>query len=106
MEFRWNCFCPQEYVAPLIISVTGGNSIDSVVFAASQLPVNLEFSGNYESIDGLFDLIQGAIDRPAFHISVKYHADLGYPLSAAIDYDQRIADEEMGFQVGAVIQLR
>ena len=106
MEFHWNCFCPQEYVAPLIISVTSGDTIDSVVFAASQLPVDLKFSGNYESIDGLFDLIQGAIDRPAFHISVKYHAELGYPLSAFIDYDRRIADEEMGFQVGAVTKLQ
>ncbi len=106
MEFRWNCFCPQEYVAPLIISVTGGNSIDSVVFAESKLPVDRKFSADYSSIDGLFDLIQGAIDRPAFHISVKYHAELGYPLSAFIDYDRRIADEEKGFQVGSVTKFQ
>ena len=102
MEFRWNCFCTPDYVAPVILSVTRGDIIDSVVFAENKLPVDRKFSADYSSIDGLFDLIQGAIDRPAFHIAVKYHAELGYPLSAAIDYDRRIADEEKGFQVGAV----
>ena len=106
MEFRWNCFCPPEYVAPVIITVTRGDTIDSVAFAEGTLPWNRKFPPDYPSIAGLFDLIQGAIDRPAFHISVIYHAELGYPLSAAIDYDQRIADEEKGFQVGAVTKLK
>ncbi len=106
MEFRWNCFCPQEYVAPLIITVTRGDTIDSVVFAANKLPVDRKVSADYPSIYGLFDLIQDAIDRSAFHISVKYQADLGHPLSAGIDYDRRIADEETGFQVGAVTKLQ
>ena len=64
------------------------------------------FYPDYLSIDGLFDLIQDAIDRSAFQISVKYHGELGYPLWAAIDYDRRIMDEEKGFQVGAFTQSR
>ena len=106
MEFRWQCFCSPDFVAPVIISVTRGDTLDSVVFAENGLPADRTFSPNYLSIDGLFDLIQDAIDRSAFHISVKYHSELGYPLSAAIDYDQRIADEERGFQVGAFTQSR
>jgi len=102
MEFRWNCFCPADHVALVIISVTQGDTIDSVVFAESKLPVDRRYSADYPTINGLFDLIQGAVDRPAFQIEVKYHAELGYPLSAAIDYDPRIMDEEMAFQVGAV----
>ena len=102
MELRWNCFCPPDYVAPVIIAVTNGNTIDSVVFAENGLPVEREFSPDYLTINGLFDLIQGAIDRPAFQIWVKYHEEFGYPLSAGIDYDQRIADEETGFLVSGV----
>ena len=79
MEFRWNCFCTPDYVAPVIISVTRGDTIDSVVFAENKLPVDRKFSADYSSIDGLFDLIQGAIGRPALHIAVKYHAELGHP---------------------------
>lgn len=106
MEFRWNCFCAPDYVAPVIISITRGDTIKSVVLAENKLPVDRQFSANYPSTNELFDLIQGAIDRPAFHISVKYHAEMGYPLSAAIDYDQRIMDEERGFHVGAVTKLQ
>ena len=106
MEFRWNCFCAPDYVAPVIISVAPGGTVDSVVFVENKLPVDPKFSADYPSIDELFDLIQGAIDRPAFHISVKYHPGLGYPLSAAIDYDRRIADEETAFQVSAVTKLK
>ena len=106
MEFRWQCFCSPDFVAPVIISVTRGDTLDSVVFAENGLPADRTFSPNYLSIDGLFDLIQDAIDRSAFRISVKYHSELGYPISAAIDYDQRIADEERGFQVAAFTQSR
>ena len=105
MEFRWVCFCFGDYVAPVIISVTNGDTIDSVAFAEGTLPVDRKFSADYPSIDGLFDFIQDAIDRRAYQISVKYHPLLGYPLSAAIDYDRRIADEEMGFRVGAVTRM-
>ena len=106
MEFRWQCFCSPEFVAPVIISVTGGDTLDSVVFAESGLRADRTFYPDYLSIDGLFDLIQDAIDRSAFRISVKYHEELGYPLSAAIDYDEKIMDEERGFQVGAFTQSR
>ena len=104
LEFRWNCFCAPDYVEPVVISVTRGGTVNSVVFAKKKLPVDRRVSADYPSIDGLFDLIQDAIDRPAFHISVTYHAELVYPLTAAIDYDQKIMDEEMGFQVGAVTE--
>ncbi len=106
MEFRWVCFCPPDYVAPVIISVTGGDTIGSVAFAEGTLPWNRDYPPDYTSINGLFDLIQGGIDERASDISVAYHAELGYPLSAAIDYDRRIIDEERGFQVGAVTKFQ
>ena len=106
MEFRWIYFCPPDYVAPVIISVSAGDTIDSVVFAENKLPVDQKDFATYPSINELFDLIQGAIDQQAFHISVAYHAEFVYPLSAAIDYDQRIMDEEMRFLVSSVTKLQ
>ena len=101
MEFRWLCFCANT--APVIISVTRGDTIETVVFAENKLP---EDRKSYPSINELFDLIQRAIDHAAFRISVKYHAELGYPLSADIDYDQQMFDEEMRFYVGAVTEVK
>ncbi|MBT5773744.1 MAG: hypothetical protein HOH95_05130, partial [Dehalococcoidia bacterium] len=52
-----------------------------------------------QTIDGLFNLIEEAIDQRAAAINVTYHPTLGYPLDAYIDYDLRIADEELGFTI-------
>ena len=47
------------------------------------------------TLDNLFDQIQSAIDRSATSISVRYNLTYGYPLSINIDYDEKIADEEL-----------
>ena len=63
------------------------------------------YARNLRTVAGLFDLIQEAIDQGAYSISVVYHPDLGYPASLGIDYDRRIADEEVGFRVSGVSEL-
>jgi hypothetical protein len=105
MEFQWSCFCVIEYVSPVVVTVSGGDNIDAVVFAENGQPVGELISDGYETVDGLFDLIQDAIDRNAFSISVEYHPELGYPISASIDYDQMMADEERGFVVTSVVPV-
>ena len=49
------------------------------------------------TVDQLFALIQDAIDRRAVRITIEYDASLGYPRSIAVDYDERIADEEASY---------
>lgn len=78
------------------ISVRDG-IIDGVVFSDSGAPIEPSRFDRYETVDGLFDLIQAAIDQNAFSISVEYNTQLGYPARASIDFDERIADEERGF---------
>ncbi len=53
----------------------------------------------HETVEGLFDLIADAIARRAYSIQAAYHPDLGYPESVYIDYDERQADEERGFNI-------
>ena len=96
MAFQWSCFCAGEFVSPVEISVRGG-IIDGVVFSESGTPVEPPNFDRYETVAGLFELIQNAIDRDAFSISVEYDTELGYPARAGIDFDERLADEEMGF---------
>ena len=102
MDFQWLCFCPPEYVEPVVVSVRNGDTIDAVVFIESGLAVDQSHVSRYTTIDGLFDLLQEAIDRNAFSISVEYDAELGHPLRASIDYDHRVADEERGFVAGNI----
>lgn len=97
-NFRWNCFCIDDYTQEVRIEVRLG-AIVSVTRTEDGSALPEADWDRYETIDGLFDLIQDAIDEDAASISAEYDADLGYPTDVFIDYDRRIADEERGFVV-------
>ncbi len=58
---------------------------------------------DYVPVEGLFDLVQGAIDRDADVIEVEYHPAFGYPVSAFFDYVQLAMDEELRFEVSELL---
>ena len=60
--------------------------------------LNTRDLGGYRTVDGLFDLIQYAINEDAASITAAFDSTLGYPTDANIDYDADTADEEMGFR--------
>ncbi len=100
--FSRSCFCVFEYREPVTITVRGGNIV-SVVTVANGSPRE---SSTYQTIEGLFDDIQQAIDEDAATIRAEYDATRGYPKSAYIDIDQRIADEELSFEAKNLTPLR
>lgn len=105
MEFRWNCFCPTDLVVPVIITVQPEGIIESVVSAEDGGPVDQTAFREYETVGGLFDLIQEGLDQNGYQIAAEFDGELGYPTSAYIDYDQLIADEELGFSVSSLTEL-
>ena len=90
------CFCPQDLLDPVRISVLGG-VVGSVAYAESGNAPDHDGYGRYVTIDELFDTIQEAIDRKAAAVAVTYDPDFGYPTDAQLDYDTRMADEEYRF---------
>ena len=90
------CFCPQDLLDPVKISVLGG-FVASVAYAESGKAPEHDGYGRYVTIDDLFDTIQEAIDRKAAQITVSYDPQTGYPTEAKLDYDARMADEEYRF---------
>lgn len=99
-----SCFCPPESRKPMRIRVNKGE-IKQVML----VPENINKPSNYNgalSVDGLFDLIQKAIDNKAANISVKYDARFGYPLDIAIDHDAQIADEETYYKASGLRTLK
>jgi hypothetical protein len=78
-------------------------SIASVVDVETGEPLD---KSRYRTIDGLFDFLHEAIDRPAASIRSAFDPNLGYPSAAQVDYVAAIADEEMAFRVLAVSPLR
>ena len=100
-NFRWECYCSPEYVAPVKISVRE-NRIDDAVFVEDEVPVAVEGLERYRTIEGLFDLLQEGIDENAHTISAHYHSELGYPVKASIDYEEDSVDEELGFEIDSL----
>lgn len=95
------CFCPQEYGAPVNITVVGG-AVDAVAFSGDGFTGGVPEPGRFSTIDDLFAILQGAIDEQAVSIRADFHPQLGYPTEAFIDYVANIADEELGFTASDV----
>ena len=49
------------------------------------------------TIDGLFEIIQHAIDSDAAILSVEYDSTYGYPIDIQIDYDKQTIDDEVHY---------
>ena len=92
----WSCFCPQEYLAEVAVTVRGG-VVTSVEFAGEEFTVVLPLPERFVPVEELFALLQDAVRRNAARIEVSYDERYGYPTELFIDYDERMADEETRF---------
>ncbi len=92
------CFCPPESVQPVMIEVQD-NKVVSITSAQDSKPVDAQGFQRNDTIDKLFDRIQEAFDNNAYIIEAKYNPDFGYPRRVFVDYDERIVDEEMQFEI-------
>ncbi len=92
----WSCFCPQEYLADVAVTVRGG-VVTSVEFAGEEFTVVPPLPERFVPVEELFALLQDAVTRNAARIEVSYDERYGYPAELFIDYDERMADEETRF---------
>lgn len=94
--YALSCFCPRELTDQVRITVRNAR-VDNVVYVGTGQPVNPEQLQHFHTIDELFDKLQEAIDRTPHQMAASYDPTYGYPTSATIDYDEKMADEEMRF---------
>lgn len=96
-QYQRQCFCLFDYVRPMAVQVRDG-AVVSVVYADEEGgPVAEEIAADVPTIDGLFALLQEAVDENAASLQATYDESLGYPQEVFVDYDFRLADEEQGF---------
>ena len=57
---------------------------------------------SWRPVEGLFDLVQDAIDRNAARLEATFDPATGFPGSFAADYDLAVADEELAFTAGGL----
>ncbi len=86
-QFQRSCFCPQEITRPVNINVQNGN-VSNASFADTK---GKPPEQNQQSINGLFAIIQDAIDRGR-QVEVKYDAKTGMPTKIVIDRNQMPVD--------------
>jgi hypothetical protein len=97
-EFERYCSCVGPYTRPVTVHVRNG-AVYAAVYADNGKPVADEDLRFFQTIDGLFEIIGGAINHRADIVDVEYDREYGYPRSVAIDYDRRAADDEVYFTV-------
>lgn len=100
--FRRICFCAPPVTDPVVVSVRRG-AIVAVERVADGAPQDPAF---YYTIEGIFELLEDAIDQGAHQVRVEYDPARGYPTSAYIDRNFQIADEELGLTASDVQPLR
>lgn len=95
---RRGCYCPGEVVAPVVVEVRNGE-ITSLAYQETGTGVGATLSGLWPPLEGVFDIVQDAIDREAADLTVEYDPDFGFPRAIAIDYMENVIDEELAFTV-------
>jgi hypothetical protein len=89
-----DCQCPTDVTRPVTVWVDRG-TIEYLLYEDDGRPVPFSYANSFPSAEQLFDAIQDGIDRRADLIDVEYDPTYGYPTSVYIDYDRRVADEEL-----------
>lgn len=92
---RINCFCTSETIGPHRIQVNADTifSVNGTPYDRSKSHVRLL------TVPELFRFIKESDARNPFRKSVLYDSTYGFSTSLYYDFDERIADEEIGYIV-------
>jgi hypothetical protein len=93
-----SCECTAEMAAPVIVSVRNG-SVQSRTYVASGAAVSPTFADLFPTVEGLFSIIDDAIEQRAAMLSVRYDPTYGYPVSISIDFNAVGADDEIVYTI-------
>ena len=102
-EYRYQkvCECHREQPSDTIVTVEQG-SIVAVRYDRDdylqEVPVPPEKYDWFRTVDDLFALVAGALEREAV-VRASYEGELGYPTRIYIDYDQDLVGEEVELRV-------
>lgn len=101
---RRNCYCTMGGV--LVRVTVQGDRVVSREIDGTGVGIPASMAYLYPTIDGLFSLVQEAIDSRADDINASYDSRYGFPTDIWIDYDRRAADEEEGYTLIRFRSLR
>lgn len=92
------CYCGMR--GPARVTVENGEVVSVVLVEAEEdLPLSEATAELFPGVDGLFDILEDAIERNAHAIDVTYDPRNGVPLEFFIDYLENAVDEELGMRI-------
>lgn len=98
-ELMITCYCTQHYVGPHKLHIKG----DEIVNYEIELDGGAVFDDQTDlkqfTIDALAERVDEILAKDPFTQEVKVHPDYNFPVSVYLDIDQRIADEEWGYEI-------
>lgn len=90
------CFCP--VLPPGRVTVHGDEVVSIEPLGDAPFAL-LDVEEWYPSVDGLFELLEDAIEREAHSIDATYDPETGIPTEFFIDYRESVSDEELRMRV-------
>ena len=94
IEMQKLCFCAPDAVRLMIFEVSH-DEITSVRYADTGEDVDPSLYNQYNTIEGLFALVEQALAKDPEYLSIAYNDDYGYIKELTIDYQENIADDEI-----------
>ncbi len=100
------CFCPQSDSLPIQFNIESSQVIDSSYDCSGINFIRPEplcderpDSRLNQTVESLFQIIQGGIDNNADKITVEYNPTYGFPTSIFIDFIELAVDDEVNYQI-------
>lgn len=96
-EVERSCFCAEDGRGPVTVQVAG--TTVTRTYTSDGRTVTASLADLFPTVDGLFEFLLDALDRGAAQVNVTWDPQGDLPLEMWVDYDEGIADEEVGFRV-------
>ena len=103
-RFQYLCFCPSSLATPVEIQVRGGTVV-AVLDPVTGRPVPSDARRPTPTVEGLFAVVEDAIERRVDWIDVQYDLVMGYPAVIRVDPNTRAIDEEYSYFAGSLTAL-
>jgi hypothetical protein len=97
-EIERLCFCGVEARGPVMATVAGGHVV-ARAFTDGSGDVPADFTSLFPPAEGLFDILEDALDRDAHEVRVTWDDETGLPVDFWIDYIEFAVDEEVGYRI-------
>ena len=100
ITFQQQCYCLPEYLRPMRLTVRD-NRLYSATFVGDNSPVPPTMLKDLPTVTNIFETIIEAESQPAQIIKIKFDLQHHYPAKVIIDYDTKISDDEIQWQLSS-----